>query len=101
MFSHVVHIINKNILKESCCCFQELETRVRQLEAHNKQLQNLLAKNQGVTGISQKDGSDTKKARAFDFTRYEILIEYKNFMSIINASFKDTVLLFTSIPAVE
>lgn len=51
---------------------QELETRIRQLEAHNKQLQNLLAKSQGITGISTKGVSDTKtkKAKSFDFTRH-------------------------------
>ncbi|XP_042235764.1 tRNA pseudouridine(38/39) synthase-like isoform X2 [Homarus americanus] len=51
---------------------QELETKVKQLEAHNKQLQNLLAKSQGATDVRNKEGSNkkAKKVRPFDFTRH-------------------------------
>ncbi|KAK8741635.1 hypothetical protein OTU49_002314 [Cherax quadricarinatus] len=51
---------------------QELEIKIKQLEAHNKQLRNLLAKSQGVTEVKGKEGSDkkAKKERHFDFTRH-------------------------------
>ncbi|KAK4289237.1 hypothetical protein Pmani_037780 [Petrolisthes manimaculis] len=48
---------------------EELEARVQQLEAHNKQLRNLLAKNhEGQQG--QQHNTHTKVPRPFDFTKH-------------------------------
>ncbi|XP_063592697.1 tRNA pseudouridine(38/39) synthase-like [Penaeus indicus] len=49
---------------------EELEAKLQQLEAHNKQLKNLLAKSQGVVDETSETGAKKKKARAFDFTKH-------------------------------
>ncbi|XP_068212417.1 tRNA pseudouridine(38/39) synthase [Palaemon carinicauda] len=45
---------------------EELEARLMQVEAHNKQLQNLLAKSQGIAVETAK----IRKERPFDFSKY-------------------------------
>ncbi|XP_042873820.1 tRNA pseudouridine(38/39) synthase-like isoform X2 [Penaeus japonicus] len=49
---------------------EELEARFQQLEAHNKQLKNLLAKSQGIIGEASEANAKKKKARTFDFTKH-------------------------------
>ena len=45
---------------------QELEDRVKQLEAHNQQLRNILARNDGVKKTSR---FKKKNDRKFDFSK--------------------------------
>lgn len=49
---------------------EELEAKLQQLEAHNKQLKNLLAKSQGAVDETLETSGKKKKARAFDFTKH-------------------------------
>lgn len=49
---------------------EELEAKLQQLEAHNKQLKNLLAKSQGVVDETSETSFKKKKARAFDFSKH-------------------------------
>ncbi|KAK8392343.1 hypothetical protein O3P69_014590 [Scylla paramamosain] len=50
---------------------EELEARVRQLEAHNTQLRNLLSKSQtGSTSDSSSTHGKSPKQRDFDFSKY-------------------------------
>ncbi|KAK7070056.1 tRNA pseudouridine synthase 3, partial [Halocaridina rubra] len=49
---------------------EELEARVTQLEAHNKQLLNLLAKSQGIEKSKLQSSKKPRKERSFDFTKH-------------------------------
>ncbi|XP_069179897.1 tRNA pseudouridine(38/39) synthase isoform X2 [Procambarus clarkii] len=55
-----------------CLTRQELETKIKQLEAHNTQLRNLLTKSQDALSLKKKGGTEkrAKKERHFDFTRH-------------------------------
>ena len=56
----IVYEINKHY----ACEFQDLMTRVRQLESHVKQLRNVVLKGQGEGQVKKKG-----KAREFDFKK--------------------------------